>query len=275
MARKNTTIDPRGRKGGLKRTLIALALVFLILYIGAQVISRTEGIRSAVADKISNGTRLPVSLEKCGATPLLDLRLSGLVLQGAEMPDVKLSFDWFSFLSKEKPLIKQLRLKDVRVQFKRIPNAGNWEPLVLDGMGSRLGAVMGLNPVSEGEDASLPKFPPDAINHNTLLQVRNAKIVWLDEKGRELASVANGDLNMKVGRFIDRKAVQTIVECEEIKLASGSKLNDFRLEAFRFEGSSLVTVLEMSDREGQYPEFASQTLWQDLNKQLNSLSAIH
>jgi len=35
-----------------------------------------------------------------------------------------------------------------------------------------------------------------------------------------------------------------------------------------------VTVLQMSDSEGQYDEFASRTFWQDLSLFLNQLSAV-
>lgn len=262
-----------GRAGRLKYKVVATVLVFLILYVGIQVISRTEGVRATVADKISNGTGLPVSLNKCAATPFLGLQLKGLTFPGVDAPDVRMSFDFFCFLPKDRPVIKKLIFKDMAVRFRRLKNSGIWEPPVLHGVGDRLGAVMGLDNI-QPEDTALPKFPPYVINAKTLLQLENAKIDWIDEEGKELASISGGDFRMKIGRFVDRKAVQTIVECNNVELASGRSLNDFRLEAFCVVGSSLVTVLEMSDREGQYPEFASQTLWQDLNEQLNSLSAI-
>ena len=103
---KKKTVKAGARKKAFQRRIITTALVFLVLYIGAQVISRTEGMRKAVADKISNGTRLPVSLDHCGATLLVGLRLEGLVLPGVELPDVKMSFNWFSFLSKDKPFVR-------------------------------------------------------------------------------------------------------------------------------------------------------------------------
>jgi len=238
------------------------------------VISRTEGMRFAVADKISNGTRQPVALESCGTTPLLGLRLKGLGFQGVEMPDIKMSFNWFSFLSKKTPFVKQLCIQGLEIQFKRVPDTGNWEPLVLHGVGCRLGAVLGLNPAQMGEDESLPRFPAYAINEKTLLQLDRAKVVWRDESGREIAYITEADLDVRPGLFIKRKVIQTIVKCGHIKLASGRTLRDFRLEAFRIEGSGIVTVLDMADSNGQYDEFASQTLWQDLNLHLNQLSAI-
>ncbi len=258
----------------LKRRLITGGLVFLILYIGAHLISRTEGVRSLVADKISNGTRLPVSLEKCGATPLMGIRLKGLLIQGAEMPDVKISFNWLSFLSSDKPFVKKLRLKNAEIRFQRVPTSGNWEPLVLHGIGRRLGAAVGLNSVQKGPDDSIPVFPPYAINDKTRLQLKDAKIMWLDEKGNELASIDDANFDVKVGRLVKRQVVQVIVECDQITLASRRVLDDFRLEAVCVAGSDWVTVLEMSDNGGEYPQFATPTLWQDLNLQLNQLSAI-
>lgn len=273
MAKKDTGKES-GKKLRLKRRLIAAGLVLLILYIGAHLISRTEGVRALVADKISNGTGLPVSLKKCGMTPLLGLRLKGLLIQGAELPDVKLSFNWFSFLPKDKPFVKKIRLKDAEIRFRRIPETGNWEPLVMHGVGSRLGAVVGLNPLQAGTDESLPIFPPYAINSKTLLQLEDTKIMWIDEKGNELASIENADFRVKVERLIKRKVVQAIVKCDQITLASRRVLDDFRLEAIHVEGSDWITVLEMSDSGGEYPQFATPTLWRDLNLQLNQLSAV-
>ena len=254
-----------------KRNFITTGLVLLVLYIGAHVISRTEGFRSAVADKLSNGTRQQISIDACAATPLLGLRLKGLRFQGVEMPDVKMSFNGLSFLSKATPFVKQLRIQGLEIQFNRIPTSGNWEPLVLHGVGSRLGAVLGLNPVLSDDD-SLPKFPPYAINEKTLLQLDRAKVVWKDEKGREIAYITEADLKLRSGTFIKRKVIQTIIQCGHVKLASGQALRDFRLETFRIEGSSIVTVLNMADSNGEYGEFSSATLWQDLNLHLHQLS---
>lgn len=271
MARKKAVV---GKRSGLKRKLIATGLVLLILYIGTQIISRTEGIRALVADKISNGTRLPVSLEKCGATPLLGFRLKGLLIQGAEMPDVRLSFNWLSFASRETPFVRRLTLKDAEIRFRRVPNSANWEPLVMHGIGSRLGAVMGVNPPSAAQPEGLPLFPSYAINAKTRLHLKNARVMWLDEKGNELASIEKADFRVEVRRLVDRKVFQSIAECDQVTLASRRVLDDFRMEAVRIEGSAWITVLEMSDRGGEYPPFATATLWQDLNLQLNQLSAV-
>lgn len=256
----------------LKRSFVTATLIALILYIGAHVISRTEGARSAVADKLSNGTRQPIALDQCGMTPLLGLRLQGLSFEGVDMPDVKLSFNWLSFLSKEKPFVKKLRIRGLEIQFKRVPATGSWEPLVLHGVGSRLGAVLGLNPPQV--EADLPRFPAYAINEKTLLELERAKVVWRDEQGREMAYITEADLKVRAASFIKRKVIQTILQCGHIKLASGRALRDFRLEAFRIEGSSVVTILDMADSNGQYEEFATQALWHDLHLHLNQLTQI-
>ncbi len=264
----------KGRVAAWKRRVITASLVLLILYIGAHILSRTEGVRALVADKVSNGTGLPVSLKQCGMTPLLGMRLKGLLIQGTEMPDAKLSFNWFSFLSKNKPFVRRISLKDAEVRFRRVPTSGNWEPLVLNGIGCRLGAVMGLNPLQREDDGSLPVFPPYAINSKTQLKLRNTKVMWLDDKGNELASIEKADFSVKMERLGKRKVIQAIAECKQITLASRRVLDDFRLEAIGIEGSDWITVLEMSDQGGEYPQFATPTLWQDLNLQLNQLSAI-
>lgn len=273
MARKQA-IAPKKRKGRVKRSVLTGLLLALILYTGIQVISRMEGTRSLLADKISNGTRQPVALESCAATPLLGLHLKGLDFHGVQMPDVRIRFNFFAWLSTATPLVKRLDIQGLEVKLKRVPASGNWEPLVLHSLGSKLGAVLGLNPAQLAPDETLPKFPAYVINEKTLLQLRRAKVVWSDEQDQELAYVADADLSVKAGMFIDRKVVQTIFKSGHIKLASGKLLRDFRMEAFRIEGSGVVTVLNMADHDGEYDEFATQTLWQDLNLRLNALSTL-
>jgi hypothetical protein len=273
MARKNA-VAPKGRIRRIKRTVATGMLVALILYVGIHLISRMEGTRSLVADKISNGTRQPVALQSCAATPLLGLHLEGLDFYGVQMPDVRIKFNFFAWLSKGKPLVRQLDIEGLEVKLKRVPASGNWEPLVFHSLGSKLGAVLGLNPVRNDVDDSLPRFPAYVINDKTLLNLRRAKVSWNDEQDRELAYVDDVDLSLRAGRFIDRKVVQTIFKSGHIKLASGRMLRDFRLETFRIEGSGVVTVLDMADRDGEYDEFATQTLWQDLNLHLNRLAAV-
>jgi hypothetical protein len=275
MAKKKAESKKDSKTGVWKRNTIMTLLIVFVLYIGINLISRTDGARSFVADKISNGTRLPVALDDCGVTPLLGLRLRGLTFYGVEIPDVKVKFNWLSFLSKEKPFVRELDMRGLEVRLKRVPTTGYWEPLVLHGLGYRLGAVVGLNPARLQTADSLPKFPPYVINEKTRLQLSRSKMTWHDEQGSELAYITEADLSIDIGSFIDRKATQSVFECGHIKLGTGRLLRDFRLETFSFNDSEVVLVLEMSEHDGAYPEeFATRTLWQDLNGQLNSLSEL-
>jgi hypothetical protein len=269
---KNTSAPKKTPWQRLKRNAITSLIVLIIIYIGGHVLSRLEGTRQVVADKLSSGTGQQISIEKCNMTLLMGLHIEGLRFQGVDMPDVKMAFNWFAFLSKESPFIKELRIKGMEMRFRRIPTTGNWEPLILNGVGSRMGAVLGLNATEMGDNESLPTFPPSVINAKTLLQLERAKVVWTDANGKEIAYITEADLRIKSGGFIKRKVIQTIFKCGHMQLASGRALRDFRLEAFRIEGSKIVTVLDMADSNGQYPEFASETLWQDLNLYLNQLT---
>ncbi len=275
MAKKKKRAAKKKIKGGrLRRNLTSLALFVLILYAGTHIISRTDGARAAIAEQISDGTGLPVALKKCGATPLLGLRLQGLSFEGVEMPEVKATINWRALFSEEAPLIKKLEVRRMEVQLKRIPASGNWEPLVLNGIGRRLGAVLGLHSARLDETATLPQFPGRAINHQTQLELENAKIVWRNELGREMAYITDVDLNVRANSLIQRKAIQTILNCGHIKLASGRTLRDFQMETFRVEGSDWTTVLGMSDSNGEYDEFATQNLWPDLCLRLRQLSTM-
>lgn len=272
MARKKAA--SKKKKRSLKQNLWGGLMVVLILYVGIHVISRTEGFRGLVSDKISNGTRLPVSLGSCGATPLLGMRLQGLDLYGVKMPDVRVRFNWFAWASKETPLVRQLDIRGLEVKFRRVPETENWEPLVLHGLGSNIGAVLGLNPVAMQVDETLPTFPRYVINKKTLLQLRRAKVIWHDEQNRELAYVTDVDTRIKEVAFSDRKALQTVLKCGHIKLASGSLLRDLELVIVKIDGYTPYLILKMSDSAGEYEGFQTETLWEDLYLHLNALSTL-
>ena len=185
----------------------------------------------------------------------------------------RVKFNWFAWLSKEKPLVKRLDVQGLEVTFNRVPATGNWEPLVLHGLGSKLGAVLGLNPARMPADDALPKFPPYVINEKTLLQLRRARVIWYDEQNRELAHIMDVDSRVKVVAFSDRKALQVRLKAGQIKLASGHELRDFQLEAVKIDGYKPTLILQMSDSDGEYEGFQTETLWQDLNLYLSQLPA--
>lgn len=272
MARKKTVAKARG--WGMKRNILTGVVIVIVLYVGIHIISRTDGFRDMVADKISNGTRLPVALERCGATPLLGLHFRGLDFYGVRMPDVQARFNWFAWLSKDAPLVKRLDIDNLEVVFKQVPTSGNWEPLVLHDLGSKFGAVVGLKPARSSADEELPRFPAFVINQKTLLDLRRARVMWYDSNNRELAYVTDIDSRVKEVDFSDRKALQVKLECSHVKLASGHILRDFKLEAVKIDGYKPTLVLEMSDSDGEYPGFQTETLWQDLYRHLSRLAEI-
>lgn len=272
---KNKQSSGNGKKTGFRQQTITLFVLVLILYVGLNVISRTEGARTLVADKISNHTRLPVTIDDCGITPLLGLHLRGLTFHGIEMDDVRVSFNWLAFPFKEKPVVHRLTIAGMEARLMRAPATRQWEPLVLHEIADRVGTVLGLEQETpQVKDQSLPAFPEKWINSRTLLQLSRAKVVWLDEKGQELAYIADGDLKIEAGAFSGRHVARSVSECGHILLSSGELLRDFRIEAFSFEDSEVVLVLKMSERDGEYSEFSTQSLWEDLGGQLNNLSAL-
>lgn len=272
MARKSAAA--KKKKRNLKRNLLSAVVIVIVLYVGIHLISRTEGARSFVTDKISNGTRLPVVVESCGATPMLGMHLRGVDFYGVQMPDVRIRFNWFALFSKKTPMVRQLEIRDLQVKLQRVPDSGNWEPLVLHGLGGKLGAVLGLNPVPGSPDETLPKFPAYVINERTLLQLHHAKVVWHDELNRELAYITDVDTRIKVGTFVDRKAIQTLLSCGHIKLASGHLLRDLQLETVKIDDYKPTIVLKMSDSDGEYEGFQSEILWQDLHLHLKALTTL-
>ena len=257
----------------LKRNAIIAALVLFVGYAGVHIISRTDGFRSLVADKIGSGTRLPVALEHCGMTPLLRLELKNLDFYGVRMPRVKITFDWFAWLSKQRPLVKRLEVEGLEVEFRQTPG-GKWEPLVMHDLGARFGAVVGLPQKPAAGEDELPKFPPFVINDKTLLDLDRARVTWYDAQNRELAYVTDVDSQVRIARLGRHKTLQVDMKCSHIQLASGQLLRDVELETVRIEGYVPVLVLKLADSDGEYQGFSSESLWQDLYRHLSRLSEL-
>ncbi|QBG48698.1 hypothetical protein EGM51_15280 [Verrucomicrobia bacterium S94] len=86
MAKKKAAPPKKNRWQRFKRNAVTALIILIILYIGGHVISRLEGTRQAIADKLSNGSRQPISIEKAGMTLLCGLRLQGVRFQGWKYP---------------------------------------------------------------------------------------------------------------------------------------------------------------------------------------------
>lgn len=273
MAREE--IPKRSRRINLKRDFWIGFWGLLLLYIGIQVLVRTNGFRQVVSDKISNGTRSVVSLERCTATPLLGLHLQGLAFSGAQMPSVRVHVDWLAWTSKKRAWVRQLDFDAMNVTFSQIPDTGRWSPLVFQEVSSKLAHALGVDPmVVSAKGSVLPHFSPRLINHKTAYQFHHSKITWRDEKGRELIYLLHINSSISQIKFGKRNALFSDFECEQIKLANGSSLNAFKLEAVKIEDYKSSIILRLSDSGGEYEGFQTETFWEDLNVQLNSLSAL-
>lgn len=268
MGRKKKEEKRKKRRG---RNLFFNMLIAVILYVGIQLLSRTDGTRAFLADKLSGVIGEPVSIGRCEATPLLGLHLEKVVFRGLRMDEVHARLDWLCWVSAKRPLVAELDIRGLEAHLHRNPDTGRWDPPALNGIAAKIGTVLGLNPPLVAD--SRPRFPAWAINSGTLLQLRQAKTTWYDEKGRELAYILGADLSMKIRPFIDREVRQSLFGAKEIRLASGKTLHQFHLEAFCFGGSpATAAILDMSDADGEYDPFSSTALWQDLGLQLGSLS---
>lgn len=256
------------------RNVMIWGVIVVVLYVGVHVLVRTDGIHSMIVDRVSTETQQSVSIEHCSAMPGLDLKLSGIHFQGVDVKSLKVSFNLFSFFSKEVPLIRRLRIQGLEVHFERSQTEDRWDPAVLRDVGARLGRVLGLGSVSRGECHLVSSVSTGLLNERTLLQLDRGTLVWFDDLGQEAARILDADITVRSDAFTGRRVMQSLVRCGHIELADGGALHDFDLEAFCIEGSEWITVLHMADSQGRYDEFSSSTLWDDLNLHLRELAGM-
>lgn len=254
-----------------KRNLFWSLFLLIICYVGLHLLARTEGVRSYIAEQVSDAVGQPATIEQCALTPALALQMRGLVFEGVTAQEVRVGLDPLALVTRERPRMKSLQVKGLQVIFSPSADPGGWAPAVLNDIGSRLGAVLGAGSLSVALTA-MPA-PPSShwINTRTTVALYETEMIWQDSTAKEIARLTGLEAHVQSARFHTRTATQFGIECAEIRLASGAKLETVQFEAVAFSGYAPVVILAFSDRAGEYEGFQSKLIWQDLTLHLEAL----
>lgn len=202
------------RIGGL---VLTVAIVTLILYGAALAVSRTDGFRSMVAEKVSDWSGLPVDIESASLTPGLDLVLNGLrTAEGEDGAELKISrarVEWslVSFLTWGKSAVRAVDLQAGSIQF-RPDHQGRWQPAwmhvpfvdMIEGSGHSLSNTSAaVTPTATGDSkpdgdtaAGLSTASAGAFWEDVALRIRDGHLTWQASDDRVAASVSG--LNLTV-----------------------------------------------------------------------------
>jgi hypothetical protein len=252
---------PVRKKSSPRRTLFFLFLILLILYVGIQLLSRTEGGKNLIEEQLSDALSQPVSVSFFEVTPSLSLHLQGVTSEGITISDWRLSLNP-RFFQKDQPLIQKSSLEGVSIR------TGIEAPLA-----HALGAI--LNPIFqilEIEPAENSDFSKTKISDpRTLFFLKDASLVFLDASQQEIAFLKKINLSSEKKAFESRLVRRFIFQAQALKQTDAPPLKEVKLELFSFAGSPFVGILKMEDQSGTYDSFGSTQPWIDLPIYFRSL----
>ena len=246
----------------------ALGLLFLLFlgYGGWQVISRTDGFRLWVAERLSAFLGEPVRIGRCRATlpPGLDLR----DIEAGELRAGRIVLS-FRFPVKGKSAIARVRIEKPEGRFVRDAAARAWRPHGLSSWIDAAARIAG-HPADAGESEKGYRFPPPLLA-GTAWTLSGASFSWVDASGNEAAAVSGGELRSEpLGTMRD-----TTIDCRRLRLFSGRELTRLHGELAFFRRPhrrAVLLVLDLRADSGRCDPFSSTEPIPDLAEAIEELA---
>lgn len=235
--------------------VIAL-VVAILLYGGAQVISRTEGFCALVAEQLGRRLQIPMSLERCGLTWDLDFFFSGAKSEAREgegaagfaIGSGRVSWSWPGWGRNRARWVRRVELEHWRLELQRT-REGVWKPAAflpvaewvakwgrfqgLAGFGienGEEGAAAGRVNGRQGEPAAWGSGKNRFAWEGVEVVLRDGRIVWWDADGRRLGEADGVELVATPLRTAVRRMNHLWGRVERARAAPGWRVRDLRFE---------------------------------------------
>lgn len=136
--RPNEITEPESGRWleSITRFWITMVIIAAILYFAAYAISRSDGFRDIVQQRLSELAGTPLSIREARADAMMNLVLEGIndsanhtnQLPGIEIAYAKLKWRWIPLLTGTGWPFKQLHVRDGTIRFTQATD-GTWSPL--------------------------------------------------------------------------------------------------------------------------------------------------
>ena len=246
--------EPPKRRGffhGIRGFLSTVLLLVVLLYAGVYIIGLMDGFRAFLEDHLKTTLDLRVKLAKAWLTPALNLKFEGLITEGfgrKGMPGLQIQHGFIEWSVRDAerwhlPRLRRVIFNGVGVTFTP-DDSGNWEPAPLATLGQQVADWCNFKVAAPKPDKPLAKLDPKqpanvkvvadllADLRQTLLEVTDARLVWSDMDGNELALINKARMAMTPLVLPSREITHYWLRVDEASLADGRRARDIRCEFF-------------------------------------------
>ena len=247
------TDKPKGRGffSGLRGFVVTTLLLVVLLYGAVYIIGLLDGFRAFLEDHLKANLDIRVKITKARLTPALNLEFEGLSTEnfgrkgmpGLQIQQGKIEWTVLDETGWHLPKVRRAVLRGVGVHFAP-DDYGRWEPPPLAPIGEKiadwcqfkLAAPKAEKPVRslEKKTDDEKKTPPDvaALLRELRLEIADAKLIWFDADGNELASATKLRLAIQPIILPSRAVTHYWLRVDEVIRADGHRAHDIRVEFF-------------------------------------------
>ncbi len=236
---------PRGFLGRFVRTAM---VVVIILYVATLLISRTDGFRYMVEERLKERTGAELNLGKVQMNMGMDLVLRDLA--GPDLPEravpgfqvERMTFRWSvpRFFQRGRVPLSRIVIEGADIRLVR-NGEGRWQPAAfvepVDVLSDWAGMVVPAPPRSPAEPRADDRSTDDALSEEidvfrreTAYVIRETDIRWEEHDGTVLAALRNVRLDMTPLRVPPRDLQHVWLRVESGRTADGRTFRDLQVE---------------------------------------------
>jgi hypothetical protein len=249
----------RGIFSGLRGFVVSTLLLAALLYCSVYIIGLMDGFRAFLEDHLKASLDLRVKITKAWLTPALNLEFEGLTTEGygrKGQPGLQIQHGYLEWCLRDEtgwhlPALRRVVLRGVGVAFAP-DDYGHWDPPPLAAVGAQIAdwcsfkipppkperAVASLEPKAAGA----AKLPPDLLANlqKLRLEIADARLVWWDSDGNELAAANKLRLAILPLTLPSREVTHYWLRLDEATLSDGRRAHDIRCEFFDLGDQKLM-----------------------------------
>lgn len=236
---------------GVRGFFSTCLILVVLLYGGVYAIGLMDGFRAFLEDHLKASLDLRVKLAKAWLTPALNLKFEDFSTDGygrKGMPGLQIQHGFIEWSVRDAgrwhwPRVRHAVLNGVGVTFTPDDN-GNWEPAPLAAIGQQVADWCGFSVVAPKPEKPLARLEPKAAAAAkpplnlladlrwTLLEITDARLVWSDMDGNELAVANRLRMALTPLTLPSREITHYWLRVDEVNLADGRRARDIRCEFF-------------------------------------------
>lgn len=245
---------------------IEVALILLAIgYVGILLVSRTDGFRSLLADRLQGAIGLPVKIDRSHAALNLDIVLEGVNTEGdgaKSQPAVharRVEVDWSPLrsLSGLSWAVNEVKIEEGDVTFATTLS-GDWEPSQLAPLSRQIAVWLGVNlkqHVKSGEpgaaladpESSAQKSPGKPLMPRCRLTLRQIGMTWWASPDESLARLTGINVDATPIHTPGRDLTHYLLKLGSATGPKGLKLENLTMELIDAGDQQVVLTLQ-SDR---------------------------